>query len=167
MKASLTALAMALTLAACGSEDAATVPQEEAPEASETPTAMPSTSPESTAEDGGPEDEARVASAPLQDTIPERFHGLWAQGAEHCGTPGHQRYDISAREIGFFESTGKVQDVRVDGNYAAATVTEQYGDAPPARYVFYMAIEGPDTMRIRYDYDDRIGIVRCPPDSEG
>ena len=55
-----------------------------------------------------------------------------------------------------------MQAVRVDGDYAAATLTEQYGDAPPATYVFYMALEGPDTMRVRYDTEPRFRIYRCP-----
>ena len=155
--------AAALGLAACGSDQAPADPVETGSPTTVSPAPSPSPSTGSTSG----EEAAEVAQAPLQDTIPDRFHGLWAESAEQCGTPGHQRYDISAREIGFFESTGEVQNVRVNGDYAGATVIEPYGDAPPAEYVFYMAIEGPDAMRIRYDDGDRINIVRCPPDSEG
>ena len=52
--------------------------------------------------------------------------------------------------------------MRVDGDYAAATLSEQYGGAPPAVYVFYMAREGEDAMRLRYDKNDRFSVVRCP-----
>lgn len=97
-----------------------------------------------------------------QDVIPARFHGDFSEDLAHCGTPGHQRYDIRAREVGFFESRGIVQDVKVNGDYAAITLSEQYGDAPPSIYTLYMAIEGPDTMRIRYDKEPRFRIYRCP-----
>ena len=113
-------------------------------------------------EAAGAEDEAEARRGALQDTIPARFHGDWSEDLDHCDTPGHQRYDIRSDQIGFFESRGIVRNVNVNGNYAAATVSEQYGDAPPAEYVFYMAIEGPDTMRIRYDDNPRFRIYRCP-----
>ena len=64
--------------------------------------------------------------------------------------------------IGFFESTGIVRTVRVRGEYAAATVFEQYGDGPGTRYAFYMALEGPDRMRARYDTRDGFVLRRCP-----
>lgn len=112
-------------------------------------------------EAAGAEDEAQADSGSEIEAIPARFHGNFSESLDHCGTPGHQVYDIRASEVGFFESTGIVQDVRVNGNYAAATLSEQYGDAPPAVYAFYMAIEGPDTLRIRYDDNPRIRIYRC------
>ncbi|KLE33872.1 hypothetical protein AAW00_12445 [Aurantiacibacter luteus] len=125
-----------------------------------TPTPTRAADPE--VEAAGARDDAEAAEGAMQDTIPARFHGDWSEDLAHCGQPGHQRYDIRAREVGFFESTGIVQDVRVNGDYAAATLSEQYGDAPPAVYVFYMAIEGPNTMRIRYDDNPRFRIYRCP-----
>lgn len=108
------------------------------------------------------EEERAVADAVTQDTIPARFHGKWAESAEHCAIRGHQQYRIGAEEVGFFESRGIVQTVRVDGDYAAATLSEQYGDAPPAVYVFYMAREDEDAMGLRYDKEDRFSVVRCP-----
>ncbi|WP_271077196.1 hypothetical protein [Aurantiacibacter sp. MUD61] len=120
-----------------------------------------SVAPDANNEAAGSEDEARADAGALRDTIPERFHGRWAESLDHCETRGHQRYDIGAREIGFFESTGIVQNVRADGDYAAATVSEQYGDAPPSEYAFYMAIEDADTMRVRYDDRPRFRIYRC------
>ena len=108
------------------------------------------------------EDERSVAGASVQDTIPARFHGLWSEDLDHCRVPGHQRYDIGASRIGFFESTGIVRTVRVRGDYAAATVFEQYGDGPGTRYAFYMALEGPDRMRARYDTRDGFVLRRCP-----
>ena len=113
-------------------------------------------------EAAGAGDETRANAGALQDTIPEKFHGDWSESLDHCGSPGHQRYDIRASEVGFFESRGIVQNVRADGDYAAATLSEQYGDAPPAIYVFYMAIEDENTMRIRYDDNPRFRIYRCP-----
>lgn len=98
----------------------------------------------------------------MQSSIPSRFHGKWAETPADCEMRGHQQYRISADEVGFFESRGIVQEVRVDGNYAGATLSEQYGDAPAAVYVFYMALEGPDSMRIRYDKNPRFSVVRCP-----
>ena len=110
------------------------------------------------------EEEQAVADAVTQNAIAARFHGKWAESAAACAIRGHQQYRIGADEVGFFESRGIVQTVRVDGDYAAATLSEQYGDAPPAVYVFYMAREGDDAMRLRYDKNDRFNVVRCPED---
>ncbi len=128
----------------------------------DTPAPAPTRIPDPQVEADGAQDEARIGEGGLQDSIPERFHGRWAEAAEHCSTRGHQVYDIAAEEIGFFESTGEVQNVQVNGDYAGATLIEQYGDAPPSEYVFYMALEGPDAMRVRYDEEPRFRIVRCP-----
>ncbi|GMM92764.1 hypothetical protein [Qipengyuania sp. MTN3-11] len=155
----------ALLLAGCGEEPAAEDVPAERPRAAATspgPTPASGTAAERDVEIAGAEDEVQALAGEKQDVIPVRFHGDWSEDIAHCDEPGHQGYDIRAREVGFFESRGIVQDVDVNGNYAAATLSEQYGDAPPAVYAFYMAIEGPDTMRIRYDDEPRIRIYRCP-----
>ena len=110
------------------------------------------------------EEEEAVANAAARDSIPARFHGKWAESAEACAIRGHQQYRIGAHKVGFFESRGIVQTVRVEGDYAAATLSEQYGDAPPAVYVFYMARKGDDVLRLRYDKNDPFSVVRCPED---
>ena len=110
--------------------------------------------------DPAPSQEQAVAGAGMQMTIPAHFRGKWAKDREACDIPSHQVFDIRANEIGFFESTGRVRNVRVDGNAAAATITEQYGDAAPATYAFYMALEGPDAMRVRYDKRDSFDVIR-------
>lgn len=160
----LTCLAtLFLSLTACSPQaddaaenDQATALQPQPMPSSSVPAAQPSP------ELAGAEDEARADAGELQDTIPARFHGRWAESRADCDIRGHQQYEIGAGEVGFFESTGVVQNVRADGNHAAATLSEQYGDAPPAEYVFYMALEGADTMRIRYDQNPRFRIIRCP-----
>ncbi|WP_147366911.1 hypothetical protein [Aurantiacibacter zhengii] len=157
---------LTLLLGACSqssepSEDAAQ-PAPEATPVAEEPSPKPERTIDPDVEAAGSQDEARADAGGMQDTIPERFHGLWAESDADCEIRGHQRYEIGAREVGFFESTGIVQNVRADGDYAAATLSEQYGDAPPAEYVFYMALESADVMRIRYDDDPRFRIYRCP-----
>ena len=128
------------------------------PTVTETVTATPD--PE--IEAAGANDEARADAGADEDAIPARFHGTFVENREQCGFRGHQVYDVKSDRVDFFESSGILQDLRVDGDYAAATLSEQYGDAPPAVYVFYMAIEGPDTMRIRYDNNPRTRVYRCP-----
>ena len=161
MKSALFPLACAFFLSACSQspdvEEEGEGPVAQAPAAKVESPPSPQVGPNS------PEEQA-VASASTQDTIPARFHGKWAQGAENCDIPGHQQYRIAANQVGFFESRGIVETVRVDGDYAAATLSEQYGDAPPTVYVFYMAREGEDAMRLRYDKNDRFSVVRCPVD---
>ena len=150
-----------------GACDATTEGPETVPEPAPT-TSQPATETlgsgpvDSEVEAAGADDESLADAGTQTDTIPSRFHGLWAESVDRCGFRGHQRFDISADRIGFFESTGIVQDVRVDGDYAAVTISEQYGDAPPAEYVFYMAIEDENTMRVRYDDRSRFRIYRCP-----
>lgn len=141
-------LASVLVLSACSRAEDAALEEPAARSTSAAPTgtvAEPAQEPEV---DPNPEEEQAVADAATQDTIPARFHGKWADKAEACAIRGHQQYRIGADEVGFFESRGIVQSVRVDGDYAAATLSEQYGDAPPAVYVFYMAREGDDAMRL-------------------
>ncbi len=178
MKTLPVAIAFLAALSACSDVDPAepndrgsTAPVPPRPTVTETETVTaPATAPPPSGDvtatpanlDRDTSEERAVSGATIQETIPARFHGLWSENADHCGKPGHQRYDISARRIGFFESTGEVRNVRVRGDYAAATVYEQYGDGPGTTYAFYMAIEDAETMRIRYDTNDRIRLVRCP-----
>ncbi|QZH74227.1 MAG: hypothetical protein JY451_11040 [Erythrobacter sp.] len=108
------------------------------------------------------QEEALAQAGAVQDSIPARFHGRWAESAAACGGRNHQQYHIEAAQVGFFESVGEVQQVRAQGDYAAATLSEQYADDSPAVYVFYMALDGADAMRVRYDNEPRIGLVRCP-----
>lgn len=151
-------LGAAIGLAACSSEADSSVDQTATPApqstVSDTVTQAPDVDPASS-------EEQSVADARMQATIPARFQGKWAEDRDACDFAGHQVFNIRSSEIGFFESVGRVRDVRVNGDYAGATITEQYGDAPPATYAFYMALEGPDAMRVRYDKRDSFDVIRC------
>ncbi len=107
-------------------------------------------------------DDERADRAPLVDKIPARFHGTYAQGAEYCDDRSHGLFTVEAREIDFFESTGEVRNLRADGDYAAVTVFEQYGDSPGTTYAFYMRIMPDGGLRYRYDDNERLTWVRCP-----
>ncbi|QUL38214.1 hypothetical protein [Erythrobacter sp. JK5] len=105
--------------------------------------------------------EAAAASGERQDTIPARFHGTYAETTAACDIRAHGRFTVSADRIQFFESAADVLGVRVDGDYAAVDAEETYADQT-GRYVFYMALEGEDRLRYRYDRNERMTWVRCP-----
>lgn len=103
--------------------------------------------------------EKAAAAGPLRDTIPARFHGTYGETDEACAQRSHARFTVSADRIQFFESYADVLNVRVDGDYAAVSAEEQYVET--TRYVFYMALEGEDRLRYRYDRNPRKTWVRC------
>jgi len=52
---------------------------------------------------------AEVAQAD-ERTVPERFHGEWNSNPADCGSPDNDSIMvIEAREIGFYEGTGRVR----------------------------------------------------------
>ncbi|WP_336985938.1 hypothetical protein [Altererythrobacter aquiaggeris] len=105
--------------------------------------------------------EKQADTGAVQDTIPARFRGTFSESAAGCAQRSHGNFTINARQIDFFESRGEVGDVRVKGDYAAATVREAYaGDVNI--YVFYMALEGGDKLRFRYNKNERQTWIRCP-----
>ena len=106
--------------------------------------------------------EAAQHPASLRKTIPERFHGTFAEDLRACAQPSHGLFTVNASRIEFFESTGEVLNVRVDGDYAAATVFEQYGDSPGTTYAFYMRLMPDGALRYSYDGYERRIWVRCP-----
>ncbi|MGB3711825.1 MAG: hypothetical protein WA985_09065 [Erythrobacter sp.] len=117
----------------------------------------------SSADADAPQDaeERRASEGETQDTIPARFHGTYAETLEDCDIPSHGNFTVETDEIDFFESNGVVQQVNVDGDYAAATIDETYADRT-STYVFYMALEGKERLRFRYGKDERMTWVRCP-----
>ena len=112
--------------------------------------------------DAGPAAEAAQHPASLQKSIPVRFHGTFAEDLRACAQPSHGLFTVNAGLIEFFESTGEVRNVRVDGNYAAATVFEQYGDSPGTTYAFYMRLMPNGALRYSYDGYERRTWIRCP-----
>ena len=155
-----------VALAACSADPAPADPDNtaSAPEMSvETPAATPKAPPIAT---GTPateaelaEDAATVRDAETVSTIPARFQGRWGKSKADCDDRSHDVFTITGDEIEFFESRGAVQSVKADGDYAAATVDETYVET--TRYIFYMALEGADRLRFRYDKGERYTYVRC------
>lgn len=130
------------------------------PTATVTRTATPAPAPDAASDRDA--EAARTAQAPLQKTIPARFHGTFAEDLRACAQPSHGMFTVRAGEIKFFESTGVVRNVRADGDYAAATVFEQYGDSPGTTYAFYMRLMPDGRLRYSYDGYERLTWVRCP-----
>ncbi|WP_158094334.1 hypothetical protein [Erythrobacter donghaensis] len=156
----LTAALATLALGACNADrdTRETVPTETPRAGVETPTPTPVP----TAADApvGPEEEA-AASGALQSAIPARFHGTYGASLEDCAMKSHSRFTVSAQKIQFIESSAEVLNVRAESDYAAVTADETYADTT-TRYVFYMALEGGDRLRYRYDKNERMTWVRCP-----
>lgn len=164
-KFALGALLM-LSLPACSNSDPQTVPRDGKPTTAPAP-AGPVTN-EMTDAEGGPQDplpqdegERRATKAPEGQTIPVRFHGTYGENLNACTQRSHANFTVMADKIDFFESNAELVSVRVDGDYAAASVTEAYADQT-REYVFYMALDGPEGLRFRYDKGEREFWVRCP-----
>lgn len=111
-------LALALALAACGSE-----PRQEEPAGAEpaaSPTALPS-------ETSAP---ATAAPAATAAAIPARFLGVWDAETGTCDPASDLRLDIAPGTIGFYESRGTVTAVTEskDGSVVIALAMEGEGD---------------------------------------
>ena len=107
-------------------------------------------------------DDEMADRAPLQDSVPERFRGTYAESIAKCDEPSHGLFTVEAKAIKFFESTGEVRNVRADGPAAALTVYEQYAEDPGTTYAFYMRLLPDGSLRYRYDDNERMTWVRCP-----
>ena len=109
------------------------------------------------------EDVTTTAQNPsILTEIPERFHGKFAESRSQCDNLSHGLFTVGAKKIEFFESFGEVRTIKVDGDYAAASIFEQYGDSPGTTYVFYMRLMPDRSLRYRYDKNDPMTWVRCP-----
>lgn len=157
--------ALAVALAACGSEPAPAAPAEEetnAVDISQTkPSVVQPTASESAPDKAPAEQVRKMAAASAKDIVPARFQGTYGENASACAQRNHGNFTVLPDRIDFFESNGEVQKVRVDGDYAALTVIENYADRL-SEYVFYMALEGEDGLRFRYNDNERQSWVRCP-----
>lgn len=163
MKRALLSAVAVCSLAACNAEtpeapeaEASTAPISEATPA---PAPLPAQSPEPEDAPTTP-DEKTAAAGEMLETIPVRFHGTYAQSQWDCEARSHSRFTVSADKIQFFESSAEVLSVRADGDYAAVDAEESYADNT-SRYVFYMALEGEDRLRYRYDKNKRLTWERC------
>lgn len=94
-------------------------------------------------------------------TIPVGFRGNWAPSREACAPPAMERIAISGEEIGYFEESVSVDSVRVDGNYAAASVSGTTLEGLPTSYVFYMALEDAGHIWIKSGDLPRRALIRC------
>ncbi|MCA0977399.1 hypothetical protein LCM19_03370 [Qipengyuania flava] len=169
MKHSILCAPLVLVLAACSQSDAgddASVPSSEQAPPSAVQTAPPAASDdEQPAPDpGSPKnaDDEMADRAPLQDSVPERFRGTYAESIAKCDEPSHGLFTVEAKAIKFFESTGEVRNVRAVGPAAALTVYEQYAEDPGTTYAFYMRLLPDGSLRYRYDDNERMTWVRCP-----
>lgn len=127
----LAAAALALALAGCGGEpqpqpqpDAQGADQPEpaaepAPAASATPAAPGTPDPDADT----PAGEKPTDPAIARGEIPARFHGMWDAVQGDCNPASDMRMIISAREITFYESIGKVTAVGQEGTAALADLS--------------------------------------------
>lgn len=122
-----------------------------------TPTSTPAPEPSAS---GETRKERRADEGSVQAAVPARFRGTFAENTTACVQRNHGNFTVTADQIQFFESRGIVSRVRVDGDYAALTVSEAYADSVN-NYIFYLALEGDDGLRFRYDKNERQTWVRC------
>lgn len=126
-----------------------------------TPSAAASTPAPEPSPSGETREERQADEGTVQNTVPERFRGTYAESPQACIQRNHGNFTVTADQIDFFESRGMISRVRVDGDYAALTVSEAYADTV-SNYIFYMALDGGSGMRFRYDKNERQTWVRCP-----
>ena len=165
MKRSLLSAPLLLLVAACSQNDADAPVDEQTSISVGTSSSPAESGDEQATPDTGSQknaDDEMADRAPLQDSVPERFRGTYAESLAKCDEPSHGLFTVEARAIDFFESTGEVRNVRADGPAAALTVFEQYGDDPGTTYAFYMRLLPDGSLRYRYGDDERMTWVRCP-----
>ena len=165
MKRSLLYAPLLLLVAACSQNDASAPVDEQTSTSVVPPSSTIASSDEQPAPDTGNQknaDDEMADRAPLQDSVPERFRGTYAESAAKCDEPSHGLFTVEAKAIRFFESTGEVRNVRADGPAAALTVFEQYAEDPGTTYAFYMRLLPDGSLRYRYDDNERMTWVRCP-----
>ena len=169
MKHSILCAPLVFVLAACSQNDAGDDAVTPASEQVSTSAAQTSPPAESGGEQATPDtgsqknaDDEMADRAPLQDSVPERFRGTYAESLAKCDEPSHGWFTVEANAIRFYESTGEVRNVRADGPAAALTVYEQYADDPGTTYAFYMRLLPDGSLRYRYGDDERMTWVRCP-----
>ncbi|WP_152435466.1 hypothetical protein [Erythrobacter sp. THAF29] len=88
-------------------------------EPDDNPTPQPTETPIPVEPDGGigdgagpPEDAAALAAG----TIPARFHGVWDYEEGNCDPASDMRMEVSDSEMLFYESIGRVTDVKAEGD---------------------------------------------------
>lgn len=93
--------------------------------------------------------------------IPERFQGLWAREARACESPAHEsKLTLDAGRIGFHESEGPVQAVRVDGDLLTVVSTlSGEGVSREASLDFRLGADGATLTALQ----GGLVRVRCPP----
>ena len=127
MKKTAFSISLALALAACGGGELddpteATLPDEEAAadagDEGEAADGEDETTDAEAETKADKEDDAASQAATDGTTIPARFHGRWASRAEGCADSGLDDgiTDITAKNIGYYESDIDVTKVRSEGN---------------------------------------------------
>lgn len=67
--------------------------------------------------------------AAAQDAhVPESFRGIWASSSERCGTAHEGSLTITATQVDFYASRGKVMSVRVLGSRDIEVELESRGE---------------------------------------
>ena len=116
-------LAAALALSACRGEPA------EAPAAPETAPAPTPAAPV-------------TPSAPIALAIPDRFHGVWDAEAGSCDPSSDLQIEISAGQIGFYESLGTVAGVTAGVSGPAAIDLRMEGEGESWSITLILALTG-------------------------
>lgn len=68
------------------------------------------------------------APPPAMATIPERFRGIYDSSAETCGRPSEYRLIVSALELRFHESIGRVSAVVPAGGEGIQVIADFEGE---------------------------------------
>lgn len=110
-----------------------------------------------TACDPAPETQAKPQPAVVEThIIPVDFRGRWAEMPAACLSHNSRRYEIAAGRIDSGQFGGKVEQVRVQGEQALASLKLELGEVP-----FSMVLEDSNTMRAAYGERETFTLLRC------
>ena len=92
-------------------------------------------------------------------TIPARFHGEWNSHLADCGTGNNEsRLTIEATALRFYEATGSVESVRVDGDALSVDTTLSGEGVSRDRTFSYTLSADGNTLT---DTDNGLARSRC------
>lgn len=72
-------------------------------------------------------------SAQAPPTVPDQFRGIWAGSHAKCGIPSESSLAIDADRIDFYESRGRVLEVKVIDEREAEVLLESSGEGQVSR----------------------------------
>ena len=104
-----------------------------------------------------------AAAAVQKHDVPTRFQGEWNAHIEHCGSgQDESRLGIAAREIRFYESTGPVRAVVIQGRSDLAVIIELSGEGETQLFFKHFRLSADRKQLVDVTGESKFVRYRCP-----